>query len=171
FLKHTSAGVLAASVPLAGCGDDAELAACDLDGHGIGDVPAELPALEEYAHTGPVGPDTLFSHGVASGDPLPDRVIRWTRITPEVVEETLVFWESALDAEFTQRLNAGWITTSADADFTVKVDATGLVAGRTHYYRFWLQGVSSPVGRTKTAPLDGVRHLRFGVTSCSSLAH
>src|SRR5690606_18068925 len=123
------------------------------------------------AHAGPVGPSSLFSHGVASGDPLPDRVILWTRVSPQILEETQVFWEIALDTEFTQRLAAGWATTSAEVDFTVKVDAAGLVAGRTHYYRFWLEGVSSPIGRTKTAPLDGVRHLRFGVVSCSSLSH
>jgi alkaline phosphatase D len=173
FTKLTSAGVLSASIPFAGCGDGgaSKLDACELDGHGIGDVPDTLPELEEYSHEGAVGPETLFSHGVASGDPLPDRVILWTRVSPESEGETDVFWEIALDPEFTQRLNAGWASTSAEVDFTVKVDATGLVAGRTHYYRFWLEGRSSPIGRTKTAPLDGVRHLRFGVVSCSSFAH
>jgi alkaline phosphatase D len=172
FMKRTSAGVLAASLPLTGCGEEGPKAdGCDLERRGLGDVPDSFPALETYAHEGPVGPATLFSHGVASGDPLTDRVILWTRVSPEAEGEVEVFWEIGLDAEFTQRLNVGRATTSAEADYTVKVDATGLVAGRTHYYRFWLDGVSSPIGRTKTAPLDGVQHLRFGVVSCSSLAH
>jgi alkaline phosphatase D len=171
FMKRSSAGVLAASLPLAACGDETKATGCALDGSGLGAIPEELPQLEDYVHEGPVGPESLFSHGIASGDPLADRVILWTRVSPEVEGEVDVFWEIALDPEFTQRLNAGWATTSPEVDYTVKVDATGLVAGRSHYYRFWLEGRASRIGRTKTAPLEGVQHLRFGVVSCSSFAH
>jgi alkaline phosphatase D len=172
FMKRTSAGVLAASLPLTGCGDDGPLVkGCDLERRGLGDIPDSFPELETYTHDGPVGSAALFSHGVASGDPLTDRAIVWTRVSPEAEGEVQVFWEISLDADFTQRMNAGWATTSAEVDYTVKVDATGLIAGRAHYYRFWLEGVSSPIGRTKTAPLDGVQHLRFGVVSCSSFSH
>ena len=47
-----------------------------------------------------------FKHGVASGDPLKDRVILWTRITPEDTSLRLeVVWEIATDDKFTQMNN------------------------------------------------------------------
>lgn len=93
-----------------------------------------------------------FCHGVASGDPLPDAVILWTRVTPENPEDTVrVKWEVALDEHFEQMEAAGETATSAARDFTVKIDAQGLLPGHYHFYRFEAFGKKSPVGRTKTA--------------------
>lgn len=111
-----------------------------------------------------------FTHGVASGDPLADRVILWTRVLPgdglaDIVE---VHWEVALDALFSQIVVNGVTSTSAARDFTVKVDAQGLQAGAQYFYRFHAQGVPSPVGRTRTLAAAGVQQLRFAVVSCSN---
>lgn len=39
--------------------------------------------------------DSLFLHGVASGDPLSDRVIIWTRVSPARPGTVAVLWEVA----------------------------------------------------------------------------
>ncbi len=92
-----------------------------------------------------------FYHGVASGDPLPDAVIIWTRVTPEnPTTEIKVKWEVALDEGFTHIEASGGAMASEAHDFTVKIDAKGLLPGAHHYYRFEAFGKTSPVGRTKT---------------------
>ena len=128
------------------------------------------PDLPSYDYDGEPGPEELFQHGVASGDPLSDRVILWTRVTPEEAGEVEVYYEVALQPDITQRVAAGLVTTSEARDFTVKVDPTGLPSGTTLYYRFSALGRTSPVGRTRTAAAAGeaVERLRIGVTSCSN---
>jgi alkaline phosphatase D len=111
----------------------------------------------------------LFEHGVASGDPLTDGVIIWTRVSPETPEPVEVWWEMALDEAFLERTAQGTVTTAASGDFTVKVDVSGLVWGRYYYYRFAAQGRWSPVGRTRLAPAGSeATKLRFGVCSCAN---
>lgn len=109
-----------------------------------------------------------FYHGVASGDPLPDRVILWTRITTSALTEN-VTWQIATDVNFNNVVNSGAVTTDDTKDFTVKVDAAGLQANTWYYYRFNGQGKYSITGRTRTAPTTGVTNLRFAVLSCSNL--
>lgn len=116
--------------------------------------------------------DIAFLHGVASGDPLADRVILWTRVTPQDLESSVtVQWQLATDPGMTDVIASGSVVTQASRDFTVKVDPTGLMAGTTYYYRFASGDVQSPIGRTRTAPVGAVDRLRVGVVSCSSLAH
>ncbi len=117
---------------------------------------------------GAPGPQSLFQHGVASGDPRPDSIILWTRVTPASAGPVLVEWEMATDAEFGDIAASGTTLTGSERDFTVKVDVTGLPAGRTFYYRFRAQQRLSPVGRTRTAPEGAVSRARFAVVSCSS---
>jgi len=109
-----------------------------------------------------------FYHGVASGDPLQDRVIIWTRVTPDEEGIIDVNWIMATDVELTNVVASGSTTTDADADYTVKIDATGLIAGTTYYYQFEALGAKSMIGRTRTAPTGGVDKLRFAVVSCSN---
>ncbi len=118
-------------------------------------------------------PDARFTHGIASGDPLPDAIVLWTRVSPDAgaTAAVMVTWQLADDAAFTAGLREGMVSTDGDRDWTVKVDVTGLSAGRTYYYRFRALGAVSPVGRTRTAPTGSVSRLRFAVVSCSSLAH
>jgi alkaline phosphatase D len=156
------AAIFGAVVPtqlLQACGED--------DAPGEGED--KLPELPDYVWEGELGPETIFTHSVASGDPLSDAVILWTRVTPATLDAPVkVWWEIARDAEFTERLAAAEVSADASRDFTVKVDATGLKPGSAYYYRFFAQGRQSPVGRTRTAPTGAVEQVRMGVMSCSS---
>lgn len=128
--------------------------------------------LPVYEWDGDPGPETIFSHGVASGDPLADSVILWTRVSPAGDESVETFFEMALDPGFEQRVAADYIpTTDASRDHTVKIDVEGLAAATTYYYRFYAQGRVSPIGRTRTAPDGASQRLRFAVVSCSSWGH
>lgn len=109
-----------------------------------------------------------FYHGVASGDPLSDRVILWTRVTPDSAGPVPVQWEMALDPGFTTTLRRGHFRTDESRDYTVKVDVTNLQPDQWYYYRFRALGRYSMVGRTRTTPTDAVDQLRFGVVSCSN---
>ena len=112
----------------------------------------------------------LFQHGVASGDPLPDAVILWTRVTPPPTRSAIgpvdVRWLIAADERLARVVAEGRSQAAPERDFTVKVDATNLSPGRVYYYAFEAGGMRSPVGRTKTAP-DGDR-LRLAIMSCSN---
>ena len=109
-----------------------------------------------------------FEHGVASGDPLQDRVILWTRLTPNETSARLqVTWELALDQQFKQIIKTDKVATSASQDFTVKVDATGLRADTSYYYRFIFGNKISPIGQTKTLPVSTSK-VSFAVCSCSN---
>lgn len=129
--------------------------------------------LPDYAYDGPLGPETAFRHGVASGDPLADAVILWTRVDVGTTssEPIEIYVEVATDEDFVDRVAASYHETSADRDYTFKIDATGLLPATTYFYRFKALGRTSPIGRTKTAPLGAASHLRFGVTSCSNYAY
>jgi len=111
-----------------------------------------------------------FTHGVASGDPLADRVILWTRVLPGDgrATELEVRWEIAADEQFAQLVSSGVSSTSSVQDYTVKVDAAGLQPGTAYFYRFSAQGVYSAVGRTRTLAGFGAGQLRFAVVSCSN---
>lgn len=110
-----------------------------------------------------------FYHGVASGDPLSDRVIIWTRVTPDSNDLTItVDWEMATDTNFSNIVKTGTATTDSTRDFTVKIDVTGLQPATTYYYVFKSGGVYSTVGRARTAPSGNVSHLRFAVVSCNN---
>ncbi|GAA2645102.1 MULTISPECIES: alkaline phosphatase D family protein [Streptomyces] len=128
------------------------------------------------AHAAGTAP--AFLHGVASGDPLPDGVLLWTRVTPtpEAVPgsglgpATQVGWEVASDKGFSRIVGSGTVTASAATDHTVKVDVRGLQPRTPYWYRFTAGAAVSPVGRTLTTPAheattDGVR---FGVVSCAN---
>ena len=112
-----------------------------------------------------------FFHGVASGDPLSDRVIIWTRVTPEDMntDPIEVKWTMATDPQLMNQVADGTFTTDADRDYTVKIDVTDLAPATTYYYGFEALGKASLTGRTKTTPeFDQADHLRFGVVSCSN---
>ncbi len=133
---------------------------------------AALPIAQAHAAT------PVFRHGVASGDPMPDRVILWTRVTPSdaavpgsgVGPDVAVRWEMSTDPQLSNVVRSGTVTASARGDHTVKVDATGLAPATTYHYRFVVAGQHSPVGRTRTAPADAtdVANVRFGVASCAN---
>ncbi len=109
-----------------------------------------------------------FYHGVASGDPMEDRVIIWTRVTPEKEGLVTVTWKVATDPALSQVVSSGVVTTSAERDYTVKLDVTGLQPSTTYYYGFTALGRNSLTGRTKTVPVGDVSQLRFAVVSCNN---
>lgn len=111
-----------------------------------------------------------FTHGVASGDPLADRVILWSRVLPGdgQLRDLQVNWEVAEDLNFSRLVAQGRAATGAHRDYTVKVDAAGLAPGKTYFYRFSSEGVVSPVGRTRTLPTGAVAAFSIGLCSCSN---
>lgn len=109
-----------------------------------------------------------FSHGVASGDPLQDSVILWTRAVPSRGTAVDVGWEIATDADFNEIIHSGTAEAMEEHDFTVKVDARGLSDGRQYYYRFRSVNATSPVGVTRTLPDGSVDQVRLAVVSCSN---
>ncbi|MCQ4205802.1 alkaline phosphatase D family protein [Streptomyces longispororuber] len=119
-----------------------------------------------------------FLHGVASGDPLPDGVLLWTRVTPTAAAvpgsgqgpDTRVSWEIAEDKTFGTVVGRGTATASAASDHTVKADVRGLRPASVYYFRFSVGDAYSPVGRTRTAPAAdaSAAGLRFGVVSCAN---
>ena len=128
---------------------------------------AGAPLLARAAGAGPV-----FQHGVASGDPLADRVILWTRATPRTDRAALrVGWVVAADPGLASVVASGSFVTGAWRDYTVKVDATGLAPASTYYYAFDAEGERSPVGRTRTLPTGSVERLRIAIASCANLAY
>lgn len=105
-----------------------------------------------------------FTHGVASGDPLPDGVILWTRF---VGGDGRIAWEISEDENFSRVAARGEAQASATSDFCAKVDARGLQPGRTYFYRFLSGSGPSLVGRTRTAPTDP-QSLSVGLVSCAN---
>jgi alkaline phosphatase D len=96
-----------------------------------------------------------FYHGVASGDPLPEAVIIWTRITLPDETPVQVSWRMAEDTLFANLVGSGTVTADAATDWTVQVDVDGLSPNSWYYYEFEYQGQRSIMGRTHTAPVGG----------------
>jgi alkaline phosphatase D len=111
----------------------------------------------------------VFLHGVASGDPLADRVILWTRVTALAGSTPDVSWELSTDPSFTRTAARGVVLTGEHRDFTVKIDAGLLRPATTYYYRFEARGERSPVGRTRTLPVAEASRVRLALASCSNL--
>ncbi|WP_421108053.1 alkaline phosphatase D family protein [Streptomyces sp. NEAU-S77] len=120
-----------------------------------------------------------FTLGVASGDPLPDAVVLWTRLAPRAYEPgnglpeegaVRVEWQIARDEHFHRVVGRGTATAHAEFNYTVHVDAKGLEPDRVYWYRFRAGKWTSPVGRTRTTPSYGarVRDMRFGLASCQA---
>lgn len=107
-----------------------------------------------------------FQHGVASGDPLPNAVIVWTRIS-NVSVDTLVTLHVAFDETMKKSVVIENTITTESQDYTVKIDIEGLTPNTTYYYQFEVNGYRSRVGKTKTAPITA-DHARFAVVSCSN---
>ena len=132
---------------------------------------ALIPLAVRAEQSAPDPAVRLFRHGVASGDPLTDRVILWTRVTPPATRSGTgpidVQWVIASDDGLQQVVARGTSQAAVERDFTVKVDAGGLRPGRTYHYGFVAAGERSPIGRTKTLP-ERTDRLRVASVSCSN---
>ena len=127
---------------------------------------AAVPTMARAAaYTGTVS----FKHGVASGDPLADRVILWTRITPEAAGANSIAysWKLTPMDRRAGGAKSGSGVTDASRDYTVKVDVAGLDPERSYTYEFTANGVTSPMGRTRTLPTGSVKDVVLAVATCS----
>jgi len=114
------------------------------------------------------GPMLQFNYGVASGDPLTDRVILWTHAKyAGFADSVLLTYQVATDASFSTIVSTGSVTASESTSFTAKVDATGLTAGSEYYFRFVRDQWISPVGFTRTLPASSATSVKFAVFSCT----
>ncbi|MGV3483805.1 MAG: alkaline phosphatase D family protein [Planctomycetaceae bacterium] len=119
--------------------------------------------------------DYPFSLGVASGDPLSDGVVLWTRLAPDPLhgggmpaENIEVSWQVASDPAMKQVVARGVEVATPQFAHSVHAEVSGLEPGRTYWYRFKAGNDVSPIGRTKTAPATdaSVDRLRFAFASC-----
>ena len=143
------------------------LSACQLakDQSSVSSLTEQVSPLFDHQHK-------PFYHGVASGDPLSDRVVIWTRVTPDDSLHAIdVSWEVAATEQFDKIIKKGSVKTSPEKDYTVKVDVDGLSPNSHYYYRFSALDETSPAGRTKTLPVGSVDSIKFAVVSCSNWQH
>ncbi|WP_205752627.1 alkaline phosphatase D family protein [Cryptosporangium phraense] len=126
------------------------------------------------AHAAPLKSDP-FALGVASGDPLPDAVVLWTRLVNDPLnagslpgKPIEVQWQVATDERFTHVVRRGTAAARPGLAHSVHVDVRGLRPGSQYFYRFRAAGHLSPAGRTRTAPAGSARvdRLRIGVVNC-----
>lgn len=173
FLLQLLATAVAAQA--GGCGDAQGGTGGSSSGDGSGDAPStgDTPTTGEPE---PALPGDPFTLGIASGDPLPDSVILWTRLAPSPGEARggmpdepfTVDWEVATDEDFADIVQAG----SADAvpmwAHSVHVQVDGLDPDTWYWYRFTIREYTSAAGRTRTTPaLDAKpERLRFATACC-----
>ncbi|MDQ0214486.1 alkaline phosphatase D [Oikeobacillus pervagus] len=118
-----------------------------------------------------------FTLGVASGDPLPDGVVLWTRLAPDPLNgggmdnhPFPVQWEVSLDSNFKNVVKRGTELSKPQLAHSVHVEVDGLEPSTWYYYRFKARSEISPVGRTRTSPAynSSVDHLNFAFVSCQN---
>jgi alkaline phosphatase D len=117
-----------------------------------------------------------FSLGVASGDPLPDGFVIWTRIAPDPLAADggmamwpmPVQWEVSSDTRFQTIVQSGEALARPELAHSVHVEVAGLEPDRPYWYRFTAAGERSFRGQARTLPLTetNVSQLKFGVAGC-----
>lgn len=111
-------------------------------------------------------PNRPFLHGVASGDPLPDGVILWTRVNG-LSADTPITWQVYGDAQRNILLASGTTIATPRRNGCVKVDVRGLQPDQRYFYDFVLaDGPRSDLGRTRTAPVHE-RPVKVALATCS----
>lgn len=110
-----------------------------------------------------------FKHGVASGDPLSNALIIWTRATTSQSNfEVTAAWELASDSQFKNIIRSGREQTDKSRDFTIKIDVQELAPNTEYFYRFMGLNTQSPIGRAKTLPINNIEQVKMAVVSCSN---
>jgi alkaline phosphatase D len=120
-----------------------------------------------------------FKLGVASGEPLSDGVVLWTRLAPSPLNadgqggmpnaNVTVEWQVSTNDRFTSLAAQGSVTAAYADSHSVHAEVSGLSPDFDYYYRFRAQGHISPVGKTRTAPAAGSfgRDLVMAFASCA----
>lgn len=144
------------------------LTACATDGSVIAPKTASLNKTPKYL-------ENLFTLGVASGDPVSDGFVIWTRLAPKPLEAdgglrepVSVRWQVAEDESFNTIVRQGNKIATGDWAHSVHIEVAGLRPLRQYFYRFIADGQDSPIGRAKTAPTFGAQtdSLKFAFASC-----
>jgi len=136
------------------------LGACGLSA--TAPVRAQAPALPRFT-------ENPFRLGVASGYPRPDGMVLWTRLAGAFDPVSIpVRWQAAKDEKFKQIVAEGTAVASPEWAHSLHIETRGLAPDRWYWYRFHAGEVSSPVGRTRTAPAADApaARLRFAFASC-----
>lgn len=129
-----------------------------------------LPALAK-----PRFADYPFKLGVASGDPLPDGVVLWTRLAPDPLygggmplRNVVVRWQVALDENMKKVVQRGTVLATPALAHSVHVDVRGLEPDRWYWYQFQVGSEDSPIGRTRTTGTfnHAIKQLNFAFVSC-----
>ena len=116
-----------------------------------------------------------FTLGVASGDPLPDSVVLWTRLAPDPLNgggmpaaSVPVQWQVATDPNMRRIVRRGTARATPDFAHSVHIEVDGLQPDRFYWYQFRAGNELSPIGRTRTAPAPGapIEQLTFAFASC-----
>ncbi len=164
------AGVVATALAAACSGDDGDARGDGSEGATGSANAADLPPLPDDL------PTSLFALGVASGDPLPDSVILWTRLVADPLAvgggmpaaPVPVTWQVAADEAFDDVVAEGGAAADPALAHSVHIDATDLEPDTMYWYRFTVGDQTSPIGRTRTTPAAGadVERLRFAFASC-----
>lgn len=154
----------------------AALAACGGDDDGRGGEGASSTTAPSTTSTTPAFASDPFTLGVASGDPLHDRVILWTMLRPgEALPDgdVEVEWEVGTDAGLRDIVASGTATAVAALGHSVHVDATGLEPDTEYHYRFRAGGYETTPARTRTfaAPGTTPERFTFAFSSCQNWEH
>lgn len=116
-----------------------------------------------------------FTLGVASGEPVSDGFVIWTRLAPDPLNgggmpeaPVEVEWLVAADEKLSQVLRLGTAIAEPQWAHSVHVEVNGLEPGRWYWYQFRVGDALSPLGRSRTAPAAGapLARLRLAFVSC-----
>ncbi|MEP6919438.1 MAG: PhoD-like phosphatase N-terminal domain-containing protein, partial [Acidobacteriota bacterium] len=124
----------------------------------VGLAAVAQPVLSTRAWSQPLFRSYPFPMGVASGEPLPDSVVLWTRLAPEPLNgggmpmaNVEVAWEVARDRAFASIESKGTAVAHPELGHSLRVEVHGLDPGREYFYRFRAGDEVSQTGRTRTA--------------------
>lgn len=143
----------------------------------LGGLPALSHGAARRISSLPADPFTL---GVASGDPTPDSVVLWTRLANSVLQQAglqeeviATAFEVSDSVNFNRIVRSGEIAATPELGHSTHAELRGLTPDTTYYYRWRVGGVTSPVGRTKTAPAASanLEEFRFAFASCQQYEH
>ena len=112
----------------------------------------------------------VFNHGVASGDPLSDRVILWTRVTPQQAGPVRVILEVSINKSFSSIIFSQKLQTSSLSDYTIKYDFLAKKycdSDKGFFYRFRAGNAISEIGKSKTFSENTIS-AKIGIFSCSN---
>ena len=121
----------------------------------------------ETGHHLVVGEADVFAHAVASFDPTSSSVLLWTRLRAGDVERP-GRWPPHLSSSGWRRTGSPGPGRSRTSRSTV--DVGGLAPATTYWYRFRVDGQTSPIGRTRTLPDGDVERWRLGTVCCAHFA-